>query len=464
MLDGDGGRRGVPFAHALIREALYEGTPADAAATAWHRGGRRALLADRPDARPGRGRLPLPAGGRRAGDRVAHPAGRTGASAAYAWLTAAERYEAALAILRAGRQRSGLRCVLLVHMAWLRRWSHPAESLAALDTAWHLADRIGEPVLAAASRLVRGIQRCRMGILVDGLVDIEVAAVAIDGMPADDGTARTLPAQRHAVRSREACGGRSSCASAAAAGRSGRSPSACRWWRDRRRPRRSPMSISASHTRRRCAARWPRRAGRSPRRASAIARRRTRRGRPRPRCTSWNARCCRMPRTRSRSAAHSPIRRTRRGCRRAARSRRMCRSASRISHCSSSRAGGMRRGNSGWHCARRADIRADAISRIGRSGRSLSIAGSGPWRGRRSRKRCRTALRRHRGRRASSTRRSCSGWRLPSHSTRATRHRTGMARGPRPLAGMERRDTRAVGRTGALGALLSRHRRCGTGI
>ena len=74
----DGGRDGVRFAHALIREALYEDA-CRCAACAPSAGGEALAALPR---RPGRGRLPLPARGRRAGSadgsrgRVAGAPGR----------------------------------------------------------------------------------------------------------------------------------------------------------------------------------------------------------------------------------------------------------------------------------------------------------------------------------------------------------------------------------------------------
>ena len=132
---------GVRFAHALIREALYEGIPPAPAAGAAPPRGRGAAGDRRPRSR--RGGLPPAAGGRPARGRVADR-GRERAQRAYAWLTAAERYEAALALL-GGHAPRRARLVLLIsrrlrylddarrHRAgWKRRRAWPATGDGAL--------------------------------------------------------------------------------------------------------------------------------------------------------------------------------------------------------------------------------------------------------------------------------------------------------------------------------------------
>ncbi|HEX5506247.1 MAG TPA: BREX system ATP-binding domain-containing protein, partial [Thermomicrobiales bacterium] len=126
---------GVRFAHALIREALYEGTLGPRR-RALHRRAAEALLAA-PDPDP---------------DAVAHHLQRAGDERAVEWLvragvrarrayalqTAAERYEAALALLEARGADPAARGWLLLRLARVRRGSAPREALAALAEAARL--------------------------------------------------------------------------------------------------------------------------------------------------------------------------------------------------------------------------------------------------------------------------------------------------------------------------------------
>jgi DNA-binding CsgD family transcriptional regulator len=175
--------QGAAFTHALIREALYDGTR-PTQRRQWHEAVGE-LLAATPGAEPDAVAYHL----RQAGDaRAVDWLIRAGehAQKTFAWLTAAERYEAAIALLVQTDTDPDVRCLLLVRMAWLRCWSRPEESLSALDAAWDIAERSAKPVLVAVCLHVRGIQRCRMGQLLEGLPEIEAAALAIDVLPADD--------------------------------------------------------------------------------------------------------------------------------------------------------------------------------------------------------------------------------------------------------------------------------------
>ena len=185
--DGDA----VRFAHALIREALYEGLLATAAAARAPAGGRGAgWRRPRPD--PDAVAYHF----RRAGDpRAAEWLVRAGerAQRAYAWLTAAERYEAALALLEAARRRrraSAAGCCC--------RWRSCAATptrrggIACLDEAARLAAAAGDR--AAGRRAPASTQRAPA---LPDVGDDRGAGLARDGGgAAGAGGARPRPSAR----------------------------------------------------------------------------------------------------------------------------------------------------------------------------------------------------------------------------------------------------------------------------
>jgi hypothetical protein len=95
------------------------------------------------------------------------------AQAAYAWLTAAERYEAALALMPESGPEAGERGWLLYRISRMRRWESAARSSAYLDEALHVAERGGDRALTALVRFTRGIVRYTgTPEYADGLADL----------------------------------------------------------------------------------------------------------------------------------------------------------------------------------------------------------------------------------------------------------------------------------------------------
>jgi DNA-binding CsgD family transcriptional regulator/tetratricopeptide (TPR) repeat protein len=174
---------GVRFAHALIRETLYAGTLA-LRRRALHRRVAEALLA-----------LPAPDP-----DRVADHLGRAGdpraaawleragvrAQRAYAWLTAADRFEAAVALLEAQGTGADERAWLLVRLARLVRHADPRRGVAYLDAALALAVAGDDRALVAAARCHRGLLRCLAGDVHGGLPDLRAGVGALDALPVAD--------------------------------------------------------------------------------------------------------------------------------------------------------------------------------------------------------------------------------------------------------------------------------------
>ncbi|MGN6812567.1 MAG: helix-turn-helix transcriptional regulator [Thermomicrobiales bacterium] len=171
------------FAHALVRAALYEGT-LPARRRDWHRRAGEALAAlpyPDPDAvayhfQQARD-AQAPEWLLRAGERAQH---------AYAWLTAADRYEAALPLLAAGGATADERGWQLVRIARLRRYADPRGCLVVLDEAARLAATAGDRALAACIRCHQGVHRCHIGNYPAGIADMAAGADALDALPAAD--------------------------------------------------------------------------------------------------------------------------------------------------------------------------------------------------------------------------------------------------------------------------------------
>jgi DNA-binding CsgD family transcriptional regulator/tetratricopeptide (TPR) repeat protein len=171
------------FVHALIREALYEAI-VPVRRRVWHRRVGEALLADvnpDPDAVAWHFRQ---AGDERAIEWLVKAGER--AERTFAWLTAAERYQAAIALLPAGTLGLQERGRLLVRYASLQRWADPEDGIVALDEALRLATEADDAALMVTARQMRGTVHCRNQDFRRGLADLEAAAVARDALSGHD--------------------------------------------------------------------------------------------------------------------------------------------------------------------------------------------------------------------------------------------------------------------------------------
>ena len=174
---------GVRFAHALIREAHYTGTPA-IRRRGLHRRAGEALAegaAPDPDA--------VAYHFQRAGDpRAAAWLIRAGerAQRAYAWLTAAERFRAAMALLEAQEDVAGERGWLLLRLAKLYRSSDTERGMRLLEEATTVAAAREDRVLAACVRFATGLIRCYQGEIRDGLAEMAAGIAALDALSAVD--------------------------------------------------------------------------------------------------------------------------------------------------------------------------------------------------------------------------------------------------------------------------------------
>ena len=154
LLAGTPDGTGVRFAHALIREALYEGIPSVRRRRLHRRAGEALAETRNPDPDAVAMHFQQAADGRavtwlvKAGER---------AQLSFARLTAAERYEAALTLLEAGDGDLGERGWLRYRVALVRRYSVPQQSIEYLNEALGIAAAIGDRTLAAAARYCRGL-------------------------------------------------------------------------------------------------------------------------------------------------------------------------------------------------------------------------------------------------------------------------------------------------------------------
>ena len=169
----------VRFAHALIREALYEGMLALRRRRVHVRAGEELVATAHPD--PDAVAYHF----RQAGDPRAFDwllAAGERAWRAYAWVTAADRYEAALALPQAGEADPGRRALLVLTLGQLCSWFDPARSMALADEAARLADAAGDRILAAAALYERGVHRSQAGDLRAGLAEMLRAWPVLEGL------------------------------------------------------------------------------------------------------------------------------------------------------------------------------------------------------------------------------------------------------------------------------------------
>ncbi|MGN6562117.1 MAG: helix-turn-helix transcriptional regulator [Thermomicrobiales bacterium] len=181
MLEEHGDGSGVRFRHALFRDAVYGGIPALRRRRLHRQVGDILLKQPAPD--PDTVAYHL----RQAGDERAATwlvrAGRR-AQRGYAWLTAAERYEAALALMARDKRESPERAWLLVRLALMRRYVNPQQSIEYLDEV--LAGRAGAvaPALVAALQYCRGALRCLRSDLRGGVEEMTAGVAALDALSA----------------------------------------------------------------------------------------------------------------------------------------------------------------------------------------------------------------------------------------------------------------------------------------
>jgi DNA-binding CsgD family transcriptional regulator len=103
----------------------------------------------------------------------------------YAWLTAAERFEAAQSALELNRANLPEQGWLLYRAGRLRRFTDPQRALSLLTEAERITEQVHDPVLAAYTRLDLGFLRILTGHIRQGLDEMVAAVPALDALPAD---------------------------------------------------------------------------------------------------------------------------------------------------------------------------------------------------------------------------------------------------------------------------------------
>jgi DNA-binding CsgD family transcriptional regulator len=100
------------------------------------------------------------------------------AEGAHAWMTAVERFEAALDFLGEDEGDGREKGWLLFRIGVLLRYSDTGRSISYLDHAEKMANAVGDRILAVNSLFTRGFVRCMSGDMRPGLVEIEASIVA----------------------------------------------------------------------------------------------------------------------------------------------------------------------------------------------------------------------------------------------------------------------------------------------
>jgi len=180
MEETPGGER-LRFVHALVRETLYREL-ALPFRQRWHRRVAEALeqmAAPNPEEVANHFRQ---AGDPRAEGWLIRAGLR--AEETYAWMTAVDRFVAALEFLRDDDARK--KGWLLFRIGVLLRYSDTARSISYLDLAERTANAVGDGVLAVNSLFTRGSVRCMSGEMRPGLAEIEASIAAARRIPPAD--------------------------------------------------------------------------------------------------------------------------------------------------------------------------------------------------------------------------------------------------------------------------------------
>ncbi|HUG13775.1 MAG TPA: AAA family ATPase [Thermomicrobiales bacterium] len=173
----------VRFVHALIRDALYESVP-PSRRLIWHR-----RIAEILEQTAGASPDAVAYHYQAASDpRAATWLIRAGESAerAYAWTTAAARFEAALPLLAADPAAQRLSGSVQYHLGLLLRFATSARGLAHLDGARRIAHDTDDRVLSALSLAHSGLVRCVHGDTQRGVSNLEAGVAAQDELTPDE--------------------------------------------------------------------------------------------------------------------------------------------------------------------------------------------------------------------------------------------------------------------------------------
>lgn len=174
----------VRFTHALIREALYDGI-LPPRRRVWHRRIGEALLAQSASPDPDAVAYHLnQAGDRRAVDWLTRAGER--AQRAFAWPTAAQRFEAALALLESDDSAMNERGWLRFRLALLGRFEDPRVGVAYLEEVERLGQVTDDRALVAYARFHQGMLRCQGADFRLGIAAEEAGIAMLDALSPTD--------------------------------------------------------------------------------------------------------------------------------------------------------------------------------------------------------------------------------------------------------------------------------------
>ena len=183
ILAGTPAGDGVQFAHALIREAVYERVPS-VRRRVIHRAVASALIAQ-PHPDPDAVAHHLRRGGDPRASEWLVVAGER-AARSYAFITAADRFEAALSGMADDGATERERGWLLYRIALMRRWTDPTQGIAHLEAAERMGTRSGDAALAALALCHRGMLRGNGGASGQGVAELAAGVAARRSLPASE--------------------------------------------------------------------------------------------------------------------------------------------------------------------------------------------------------------------------------------------------------------------------------------
>jgi predicted ATPase/DNA-binding CsgD family transcriptional regulator len=178
--DGTGAR----FTHALIRDSLYDSV-LPPRRRAWHLQIGEALAVSDAGADPDEVAYHLnQAGDRRAVEWLIRAGER--AQRAFAWRTAAQRFESALALVEFDPTAQNELGWLRFRLALLRRFEQPVAGVALLETAERIGRSTNDQALVAYARFYQGMLRCQADDLRQGIAAEEAGIAMLDALSAGD--------------------------------------------------------------------------------------------------------------------------------------------------------------------------------------------------------------------------------------------------------------------------------------
>jgi hypothetical protein len=169
LVEVAGGAR-EQFRHALLREALYQELVA-LRRRLWHRQVADVIIqTSNPDPDMVAHHFQQ-AGDRRATEWLFKAGER--ARRAYSWVTATERFEAALALMTEQGVPAGEQAIVVFRIATLARYVDPRRAVTLMREARRLAEAADEAGLATRCLIDEGLYQCFLGELRDGLATME---------------------------------------------------------------------------------------------------------------------------------------------------------------------------------------------------------------------------------------------------------------------------------------------------